>query len=550
MKRAARTLWRNPDGAVAPLVALSLVGLVAVGGIAFDYARMASLDTELQQAADQAALAAATQLDGTAGSITRAEAAATSLVRNRTLFANDGNANGTNVGGLTFTYYTGYDQSNDTLGAVTTTDTAAKVVRVTVGGRTAVFALTPIVGAFNSGSISASAIASVGRAICKTPPVMMCNPAEPSNNVNQDLDYTPVRGAGLRLITGDATVPGNFGWLEASIGQGANALAGELGYNTPMGDCQPISGVTTKTGMSTSVLNAFNSRFDVYANGNTTCPSQFGGTCSPAMNTRKDLVCKPNASNNGCNNDTWSEAGTPYRLPTDTTTSTQTVCHGNKCGPETVTTTATSERYLKAGDTYPNIMGYPHDLCHAWPRANQTCSPNKIQGDGNWDRDAYFKTNYGWTNSEWKAATGLTDTGANKASRWDVYQWELKNRSVTVGGVARGIDVPQIINNNSAAFSYPSTGRTGIAGSTSQADRRRMSIAVINCKAVGAKGKTTNVPVPTWLEVFLVEPAKSRGQGGSYTDQKDVYVEIIGKTTADTGNAGQVVRRDTPYLIR
>ena len=34
-----------------------------VGGLAFDYARMASLDTELQDAADQAALAAASQLD-------------------------------------------------------------------------------------------------------------------------------------------------------------------------------------------------------------------------------------------------------------------------------------------------------------------------------------------------------------------------------------------------------------------------------------------------------------------------------------------------------
>ena len=80
--------------------------------------------------------------------------------------------------------------------------------------------------------------------------------------------------------------------------------------------------------------------------------------------------------------------------------------------------------------------------------------------------------------------------------------------------------------------------------------RCRMSVAVINCQAVNAKGKTTGVPVPTWLDVFLVEPAMSRGKSGSYTDQKDVYVEYIRTTTADTGIAGQVVRRDTPYLIR
>ena len=55
-----RRLLQSTKGSVAPTVALSLVGLVAAGGIAFDYARLASMDTELQNAADQAALAAAT----------------------------------------------------------------------------------------------------------------------------------------------------------------------------------------------------------------------------------------------------------------------------------------------------------------------------------------------------------------------------------------------------------------------------------------------------------------------------------------------------------
>ena len=61
--RRLRELWRHDKAAVAPTVALSLFGLVAAGGLAFDYARVAAMDTELQAAADQAALAAATQLD-------------------------------------------------------------------------------------------------------------------------------------------------------------------------------------------------------------------------------------------------------------------------------------------------------------------------------------------------------------------------------------------------------------------------------------------------------------------------------------------------------
>jgi len=61
MRSSVETLWRNVDGAVAPMVALSLVALVAAGGIAFDYSRVASMATELQDAADQAAQEAADQ---------------------------------------------------------------------------------------------------------------------------------------------------------------------------------------------------------------------------------------------------------------------------------------------------------------------------------------------------------------------------------------------------------------------------------------------------------------------------------------------------------
>ena len=76
MKRHVGSIGGNEGGAVAPTVALSLFALIGAGGIAFDYARMASLDTELQNAADQAALAAATQLDKQDGAIARATAAA------------------------------------------------------------------------------------------------------------------------------------------------------------------------------------------------------------------------------------------------------------------------------------------------------------------------------------------------------------------------------------------------------------------------------------------------------------------------------------------
>ena len=75
---------------------------------------------------------------------------------------------------------------------------------------------------------TAQAAAHVGSAICKTPPVMMCNPDEPVGNQNEMLDFSAPRGTGLRLVTGSASAPGNFGWLEAGLGNGTQALAGEL----------------------------------------------------------------------------------------------------------------------------------------------------------------------------------------------------------------------------------------------------------------------------------------------------------------------------------
>src|SRR5215207_8890591 len=105
MKRPLYQLRSDKRAAVAPTVALSIFALIGVGGIAFDYARVASLDTEMQNAADQAALAAATQLDQQAGAVHRATAAANSLLVNQTLMANDGNAANMSVTTATVLFY-------------------------------------------------------------------------------------------------------------------------------------------------------------------------------------------------------------------------------------------------------------------------------------------------------------------------------------------------------------------------------------------------------------------------------------------------------------
>jgi hypothetical protein len=313
--------------------------------------------------------------------------------------------------------------------------------------------------------------------------------------------------------------------------------------------------------MDTAVLNAFNTRFDVFANGNTTCPNQGGGMCSPALNTRKDLTC---SSNDGaqCTNDSWSwSSSDSYQLPTTT------VCTRTNNGVCTQTAQVPQATTLPTdGSRDPLTMAFTKDICHSLPRNQNGCGGAGIKGNGAWDRDAFFRVNYGWSGTEWPTRTGLTAaTGSAGVTRWQVYNWEIANPLINPAtGTAcaagatgcRGIAQPRALGGNKYNFSQPATGRAGVAAGPTQADRRKFSVAVINCRALNINGKTSGIPVPTWLEVFLVEPAVDRtdnGGGGSvqYTDQKDIYVEAIGETLASgAGGVGQVVRRDVPYLIR
>jgi Flp pilus assembly protein TadG len=522
VKSAQASLATDESGAVAPIIALGLFALVGTAGIAFDYARLAAMDTELQSAADQAALAAVTQLDNQSGAINRATAAARSLVVNNTSFANDGVASrGITVPTLTF-YATKVDAEMDT--NAVTTDAAAEFVRVTVGARRAFYALTPVVGAINSGDIAGTAIAGLASAICKVPPVMMCNPIEPDGNTNAMLDFdaNSLRGAGVLLLAGNADAPGNFGFLDTGAGTGNSTpeLAADLGYNSPPGDCQPIEGVDLKTGARDVVLNALNTRFDMDINGANTCPD--GGTCSPSINVRKDLVRRNQC---GINNQGWQESDRPYR--------------------------PTSVAALPPGAaTTPDVMGHPRDICHSVSESGQcqltNGGYNQRIGDKSWDRDAYFRANYNvnYTTADWTALTGLSPY----ATRYEVYQWEidqlqLGNNYLAVRNLGAG----------KTAHGTPVCRGSGITPGGTNVDRRRISMAVINCEALGLNGAESNVDVQKWVDVFLVEPAYVRKRGTTaITGGRDVYVEIIGETTPGrTGEtAGQVIKRDVPYLVR
>ena len=519
MKRDVfRTLKEDENGAVAATYALALMGLIAVAGVGFDYARLSTMDSELQNGADQAALAGASQLDGKTGACSRAATAAISLVTNTTLLASTTHT--ISIPSETACDATGsvrfWQDRNATTAA--TSDANAHFIEVDVDVRTVDYALTPVTGLL-SGSLNASALAGLGSSICKVPPVFMCNPAESTDPTFTVSNYI---GKGMRLIANDGGGnygPGNFGYLQTNAGNGAQATAQTLGRVEIPGDCVGVDDVTTKPGEQVSVLDALNTRFDIYDNGLNQACGVGNSLCPPSANSRKDLMHKGGAGNCGIANgggNGWVEAPRPYR-------------------PTSATTPLTAPQI---SNTSP--MGYPRDMCHAISLTG-SCSGGII-GDGNWDRNAYFKTNS--TNYDPTSFSISGTFGTSTPTRYQVYKYEADNAASRLQNQSDGAIVSR---------PQPYCQPPGIPVNGSAPDRRLISVAIINCQAEGITGSTSGVHVQSWVDVFLVEPSATRGTGGSkYTEKSDVYVEIVRATQLGGGGstAAQQIRRDVPYLVK
>lgn len=510
-------LIADESGAVAATYGLSLFALIMAGGVGFDYARLAGMDSELQNGADQAALSGATQLDGKSGACSRAAAAAVGLVTNTTILASNHTISVANESACDASGMVRFWQNRDGTQAATS-DANARYIELDVAVRSVDYALTPVAGLLH-GSSQASAMAGVGSSICKVPPVFMCNPAEGSDAAFTTANYI---GKGIRLIANDgggSYGPGNFGYLQSNAGNGAQAVAQTLGRTDIPGDCIGIDEVTTKPGVQVSVLDALNTRFDVYANGlNQACGSG-NGLCPPSANTRKDLMHKGGSGNcafqNG-NGNGWREAPRPY-LPTSATT------------PLTA---------AQIGNTSP--MGYPRDMCHAVSLTG-SCAGGQI-GDGNWDRNAYFKSN----SANYAATFDVSGAfGTATPTRYQVYQYEAANAATRLQTQS---------DSGNTARPQPYCQAPGVAVGGTAIDRRVLTVAVINCQSQGVSGSTSGVRVQKWVDVFLIEPSVARGSGSSKrTEQSDVYVEVIRESSLGGGGASaaaQMIRRDVPYLVK
>jgi Flp pilus assembly protein TadG len=257
-------MGQRQRGIVAVMVAISLLALLAMVGMALESGHVILNKSRLQNTVDASALAAAKVLDRT-GSETQATTAARSIF---TLNAANQPELSRVMSGADITV-----QYSNTLSPFAPGSVPANYVRVIAQNFTMWTSFTSLVG-INQTSTAASAVAgpsapvglTEGNQACSLVPMMVC--ADMTSDAPGDFGYTPNNITMLKIgsnVTGPIG-PGNFQLFELG-GSGANIVRQNLagGYD---GCIDPGDTITTKPGNNVGpTAQGLNTRFGEYQGG-------------------------------------------------------------------------------------------------------------------------------------------------------------------------------------------------------------------------------------------------------------------------------------------
>lgn len=487
---------RDVSGAVAPLFAVGLIAFVGVGALAWDISRGYALRAELEAAVDAAALAGATQLDGKSGAVARATTAAQgALVQNSSRLADTFRSNAVDTGD-TIQFLTNLTEPRtgtpDVTGtALTVTDSKAQFIEITLAPRPMGLVLGALLG-LTSFNARAHAVAGYGSAICKVPPLVVCNPEETSTIKT----FSPANHIGkgfiLKSKPGSTWGPGNFGYLSVT---GEDGIKEAMGHVTPEIQCFGEV-VETQPGNIAAADQFFNTRFDYYV-----------------------------GSANGKKSDA------EYMPSQNTITG-----RGNSCTPNLPV-------YTQCYGADPTSMPLPRDCCGY---SGGTCEgpDTNPMGNGSWERDKYLRVNHNGATppSNWSDYGPTPATGVAEPTRYQVYNWE--NEAIN-NKLENGTAYPANMFRNTA---NDSEAKTCYTGSTpvrqTSPDRRTISVLVANCMGKAMTGSTELNPV-AYMDLFLTEPVDLSGTG--VNQRLSIYGEIIGETS-DASTVGEETRYYTVRL--
>ncbi len=502
--RGLRSLWRDRRGAATIYVVISMPMLLGIGALSIDLGRLMTVNTELQSAADAAAMAGAAELAQLPGSRDRARAAAAGAVANLQTFAT-GEADIT-IGTTDcadppvapcirfLKVLPNTDDAPIMFNDVAAADDEARYIDVHVAARTVTNGLIRLVGGPAIASTSATAVAGQQLMVCNIPLMFMCNPSEPAGNTDLYLpvDTALLEGKQLELFHqggGGTLTPGDFGLIcPAGTENNDNCGGGDVmeALASTTGQCARL--VTTKTGATLSqVRTGINVRFDFFtqqakSNG---VPWRDLDKFAPAANVTQGGEMQIN---------------NPTRCEYNPLPATQAV-------------------------------GLPRDQCHIDDdcEVNGAIAGNPRVGDGNWDYKEYFRINNGCdqnANPTCKPADwdGITGAASWPPTRYEVYRYELERMPevvVTPGQTiydTSGNPVETTAENgHTQCFqgtppdipgynSFPAK----VRDATLLGDRRVLPVAILNCNALEAAGYDTtgtfSISSDDMVYVFLTEP--------------------------------------------
>jgi Flp pilus assembly protein TadG len=267
LRRRSSLLSFGQDKSGGVIVYVALIAAAAFGiiGLAVDVSRALVVHSESRAAADAAALAAASQLDGTPTAITRANNAIANLVSNQQRLASTG-AGAVGIANVQFLSGLPADDSTPIgAGLVTTNPLEARFVEVTTAPLTHLNTFLLAVGAGDTAPVTTQAVGGGHQMVCHAQPLMICNPDE-QGAVGAPFNLNNWRGHQIRLVsqTTGAMTPGNFGFL-TSGDTGANALREALASTAGANICYGPY-VETEPGLQNGVRNGLNVRFGIYLN--------------------------------------------------------------------------------------------------------------------------------------------------------------------------------------------------------------------------------------------------------------------------------------------
>ncbi|WFP62787.1 pilus assembly protein TadG-related protein [Mesorhizobium sp. WSM4904] len=466
--------WRDQRGIALILVTIMLPAIIGFALLAIDMSRANNLHNDVQKGADAFAIAAAAELDGAPDAWTRAERAMENLVDNTTRFSNSGLVTLASAGSVTVNpgasscrsrgniswcflkSLPASDSSPITSSNYATTQAETLFVQVTVTPESfsSIFPAS-FLGGSNGLTVGATAVAgSPGAVVCDMVPVFICNPF-PGQSLYEVANSGQFYKKSLKLVVGSTSWgPGNFGFLRPSDGHGYGET--DLATDIAIGrvpECVSARRIYTQTGnLTTKVKAAFNTRFDIYANGGG-FPSKSDPRWPPAPNVRKGFQYASNGNGQGSGSQ-------------------------NPCNME-LATDATRYHQLTRDTSFTGQIG-----------------------NGGWDYTGYAAAN--------QMTSALTHFGSsynnttNPPSRYDLYHWE--NTHDSNGNVVPVGDPNSLVHTQSVG------GETGVpacASTVGDEDRRLIYAAVVDCSDSYVQsqlnGQSGAPPAIGFASLFLTE---------------------------------------------